>query len=277
MTVSTEQTVLLEKQASGVAVLTLNRPERLNAISGEMIEELGVLLKHIEFDNEIACVIVTGAGRGFCAGGDVQGMAARDRDPNPPAAAGPGTELEAWEGRTRAARRMHAINPQRLYELSKPTIALVNGAAAGAGLGIACACDFRFAAERAIFTTAFAQIARSGDFGTSFFLRQLVGPTKAREMYFTAEKLDAQGALAIGLVSAVYPSDELMQRGIAFAERIAMGPVRAFGRMKQALRAADAGDLARVFELESLNMPLSGMSAEGRRFLQQFLSGQKRG
>ncbi len=275
MTATAEQTVLFEVRDSGVAIATLNRPERLNALSGEMIDELAVVLDRADGDPAIGCLILTGAGRGFCSGGDVQGMAVRDRSAGP-GAAGPGTELEAWEDRTRQTRRMHARVPQRLYELSVPTIALVNGAAAGAGLGLACACDIRLAAERAIFTTAFAQIGRSGDFATSFFLRQLVGPTVARQMYFTAERIDASTAQSLGIVSAVHAQDELLQRGIELAERIAAGPVRAFGRMKQALRAADAGDLPRVLELESLNMPLSGMSAEGHRFLQRFLEGQKR-
>jgi 2-(1,2-epoxy-1,2-dihydrophenyl)acetyl-CoA isomerase len=249
MTDAAQRTVLLETTASGVAIATLNRPERLNAMSEELLDDLAEMIERVDGDRAIACLIITGAGRGFCAGGDVQHMAARDRATAGSAPPEPGTELEAWEDRTRQTRRMHARIPRRLYELAKPTLALVNGPAAGAGLGLACACDFRFASDRAVFTTAFAQIGRSGDFGTSFFLRQLVGPTKARALYFTAEQIDAQTALALGIVSAVYPHDELLARGLAFAEQLAAGPVRAFGRMKQALRVAPSppGPLSQSF------------------------------
>jgi 2-(1,2-epoxy-1,2-dihydrophenyl)acetyl-CoA isomerase len=116
MTISTESTVLLDVTESGVAVATMNRPERLNALSGELIDALAEMLERVEGDPAIACLILTGAGRGFCSGGDVQGMAARDRSSAGPPA--PGAELEAWEERVQQARRMHARVPQRLYELA---------------------------------------------------------------------------------------------------------------------------------------------------------------
>jgi 2-(1,2-epoxy-1,2-dihydrophenyl)acetyl-CoA isomerase len=196
------------------------------------------------------------------------------RDGGAPAAApSPGAEFEAYEDASRQLYWWHEEVVRRVYRFPKPVIALVNGAAAGAGLGLAGACDIRLASDRAVFTTAFARIGRSGDFGTSFFVRQLVGPAKLRELYFTADRIDAEEALLLGLVNHVYPHDELMSRGLEFAERVAAGPVRAFARMKEAFLAADAGDLDRVLAIEAKNMPLS-RGAEGRAFLQRFLERQ---
>jgi 2-(1,2-epoxy-1,2-dihydrophenyl)acetyl-CoA isomerase len=270
---TTGQLVLVEKRSSGIALVTLNRPESLNALSAELMAELGQQLAEIDRDPSVSCMVMTGAGRGFCSGGDIKGMSTRDASAGEAARAyEPGTELEQWENHSNQARRMHADIPGRIYEFSKPTISLVNGPAAGAGVGLALCHDITIASDRASFTTAFARIGRSGDFGTSYFLHWRVGPSKARELYFTSERIDAVRALALGMVSYIYPHDELLQRGLELAEKIAGGPVRAFARMKRAMRAADAGDVQAVLEIESMNMPLSGRSREGQRFLKQFMS-----
>jgi 2-(1,2-epoxy-1,2-dihydrophenyl)acetyl-CoA isomerase len=269
MTQTASEVLLTERTAGGVAVLTLNRPEAMNALSGDLIDALVVGLRQVEGDREARCVVITGAGRGFCAGGDVKGMARRDSGAVGTTAP-PGAEFEAYEDASRQLHSWHEQVVRRIYRFPKPVIALVNGAAAGAGLGLAGACDIRLASDRAVFTTAFARIGRSGDFGTSFFLRQLVGPAKLRELYFTSDRIDAEEALRLGLVNHVYPHDELIPRGMEFAARVAAGPMRAFARMKEAFFAADAGDLDRVLAIEAKNMPLS-RGAEGRTFLQQFL------
>lgn len=262
-------TVLLERDAeTGVATITLNRPDQLNAMSGELIDRFGEVMRELEVDRSVGCVVLTGAGRGFCSGGDVGGMQQRDAASNTPRE--PGTDLEHWEDAAAAAWRMHRDVTLPFYRLPIPTVALVNGPAAGAGFSLACGADIRIAAEGAFFTTAFGRIGRSGDFGGTFLIRQLLGPARARELYFTSARVDAQTALDWGLVNYVYSAERLLPEGIALAARIAAGPRRAHARMKRVFEAADAHDFERVLELESMYMTLSGRSAEGRKFLAAF-------
>ena len=175
-------TDLLETIKDGVAVLTMNRPDRLNAMSRPMLDAMLEALHRLADDSAVGVVVLTGAGRGFCAGGDVKAMAEGNE-------LGGGTmeeKAQALRGRMETSRLLH--------EMPKPTIAMVRGAAAGAGLSLALACDMRVAGDTARFGTAFARVGYSGDFGGSFFLTQLVGTAKARELYYTAELLDAQQA-----------------------------------------------------------------------------------
>ena len=179
---------LLESIKDGVATLTLNRPDRLNAMSADrcstrMLEALPRLAE----DAKVGVIVLTGAGRGFCAGGDVKAMA-EGREFG-------GTTLEE---KAQALRSRMEVS-RWLHEMPKPTIAMVRGAAAGAGLSLALACDLRIAGDSARFATAFARVGYSGDFGGSWFLTQLVGTAKARELYYTAEIVDAAQALALGL------------------------------------------------------------------------------
>src|SRR5216683_2414818 len=166
---------VLEVVADGVAVLTLNRPDRLNAMSGPMLDALLAALPRLAEDPNVGVVVLTGAGRGFCAGGDVKMMAE-------------GTEMAGDTLEERAQGLRDKMETSRwLHEMPKPTIAMVRGAAAGAGLSLALACDLRVASDTAKFTTAFARVGYSGDFGGSYFLTRLVGTARARELYFTAE------------------------------------------------------------------------------------------
>src|SRR6266704_3384054 len=203
---------LLETVKDGVAVLTMNRPDRLNAMSGEMLDAMLASLERLASDPDVGVVVLTGAGRGFCAGGDVKAMA-EGREFG-------GTTLEE---KAQALRSRMEVS-RWLHEMPKPTIAMVRGAAAGAGLSIALACDLRIAGDSARFGTAFARVGYSGDFGGSFFLTQLVGTAKARELYFTADLLDAQQALALGLVNRVIPDARLEEETLALATRLARGP-----------------------------------------------------
>src|SRR5205814_969515 len=203
---------LLESAADGVAVLTLNRPDRLNALSSGIVDGLLEALPRLAEDAAVGAVVLTGAGRGFCAGGDVKAMAE-------------GSEMGGvtLEGRAQALRGRMEVS-RWLHEMPKPTIAMVRGAAAGAGLSLALACDLRIAGDSARFGTAFARVGYSGDFGGSFFLTQLVGTAKARELYFTADLLDAPQALALGLVNRVIPDARLEEETLALATRLANGP-----------------------------------------------------
>src|SRR3989449_129996 len=173
---------LLEALKDGVAVLTLNRPDRLNAMSPSMLDALLEALPRLAADPEVGVVVLTGAGRAFCAGGDVKAMA-EGREFG-------GTTLE---DKAQALRSRMEVS-RWLHEMPKPTIAMVRGAAAGAGLSLALACDLRVAGDTARFATAFARVGYSGDFGGSWFLTQLVGTAKARELYFTADVVDAREA-----------------------------------------------------------------------------------
>src|SRR5256886_7546681 len=188
---------LLEALKDGVAVLTLNRPDRLNAMSPPMLEALLEALARLAGDPEVGVVVLTGAGRGFCAGGDVKAMA-EGREFG-------GTTLEE---KAQALRSRMEVS-RWLHEMPKPTIAMVRGAAAGAGLSLALACDLRVAGDSARFATAFARVGYSGDFGGSWFLSQLVGTAKARELHYNADIVDASQARELGIVNRVVPDAHL--------------------------------------------------------------------
>ena len=230
---------LLESVTDRVATLTLNRPERLNALSSPMIDGLLEALPRLAADAAVAVVVLTGAGRGFCAGGDVKSMAEGSSQ------LGLEDAVQRLRGRMEVSRLLH--------EIPKPTIAMVNGPAAGAGLAMALACDLRVASESARFITAFAKVGFSGDFGGSYFLSKLVGTGRARELYYTGKPLDAAQALALGVVNTVVPEFELLEATTALAQRLAHGPGVALGLMKRNFNAAETGTLSELLDLEALH------------------------
>ncbi len=231
--------VLLERREDGVLTLTLNRPDRLNALSWEMCDRLLHALLHAAADETVGAIVLTGAGRAFCAGGDVKAMAEAPQG------------LESYEARVADLRR-RMESARLLHEIAKPTIAMLRGPAAGAGLALALACDFRIAGEDARLTTAFAKVGLSGDFGGSYFLTRLVGSAKARELYLTSPIIDARAALALGLVTRVTADAALEDETRDFARRLAQGPRVALAHMKQNLNLAETANLAAVMESEAL-------------------------
>jgi 2-(1,2-epoxy-1,2-dihydrophenyl)acetyl-CoA isomerase len=247
---------------SRLATITLNRPDSLNAFSAEMAKLVGDFLDLADLDDDVGCVVLTGAGRGFCAGGDLGTLAKRDGSPS---------GLADLESQVAERELMHEQVSLKLYELSKPTIAAVNGAAAGAGFSLAVACDLRIAVEGAKLTTAFARVGRSGDFGGTFFLTRLVGPARSRELYFSAQVLSAEQALEIGLVDHVYARGAFQNSWEALATQIASGPPGALARMKEAFRVAEQGDLRRLLQTEARLQSISSLSDEGKEFLAAFL------
>jgi len=250
---------LLEVVKDGVALLTLNRPDRLNALSPAMLEALLEALPRLAADAEVGVVVLTGSGRGFCAGGDVTAMAE-----------GRESGGDTLEDKAQALRaRMEAS--RWLHEMPKPTIAMVRGAAAGAGLSLALACDLRVAADGARFATAFARVGYSGDFGGSYFLSQLVGTAKARELYFTADILDAGQALALGLVNRVVPDARLEDETLALARRLASGPRIAYRYMKRNFNAAETAGLAPMLDLEAWHHTRCGMTEDHREAARAFV------
>ena len=250
---------LLEELKDKVAVLTLNRPDRLNAMSPPMLDALLEALPRLAADPEIGVVVLTGAGRGFCAGGDVKAMA-EGRESI-------GTTLEE---KAQGLRSRMEVS-RWLHEMPKPTIAMVRGAAAGAGLSLALACDLRVACDSARFATAFARVGYSGDFGGSWFLTQLVGTAKARELYFTADIMDAQQALALGIVNRVVPDVRLEDETMALAARLARGPRIAYRYMKRNFNAAESGTLKDLLDLEAWHHTRCGMTEDHREAAKAFV------
>ena len=231
--------VLIETVEDGVLTLTMNRPDRLNALNSEMLQGLVDALVRAAADSAIGAIVLTGAGRGFCAGGDVKAMAERNQQ-----------SLSYDERVQDLRRRMEAA--RLLHEIAKPTIAMLRGPVAGAGLSLALACDIRIASDTLRLTTAFAKVALSGDFGGSWFLTQLVGAAKARELYFLSPVLGAAEARELGLVSRVVADSELEQETRALALSLAKGPRVSLGYIKQNMNLAERGGLAEVMDAEAL-------------------------
>jgi 2-(1,2-epoxy-1,2-dihydrophenyl)acetyl-CoA isomerase len=232
--------VLLESVEDGVLTLTMNRPDRLNALNGEILQGLHDSITRAAADPAIGVIVLTGAGRGFCAGGDVKAMAERSERSN-----------ETYDDRVQGLRRrMEAA--RLLHETAKPTIAMLRGPVAGAGLSLALACDMRVASDTVRLTTAFAKVALSGDFGGSWFLTRLVGPSKARELYFTSPVLGAADALALGLVNRVVADAELEAETRRLASSMARGPRVTLGYIKQNMNLAEHAGLGELMDAEAL-------------------------
>ena len=234
---------LLARRDDGVLVVTLNRPERRNALSDPMLEALARVLAGAEADEDVGCVVLTGAGGAFCAGGDVKAMAAGGG-----AGGGPRRSPDAVVLRQRANQRATA---GRLWEMPKPTIAALPGPAAGAGLSLALACDLRYLADSAFLTTAFAGVALAGDYGGTWFLTRLVGAAKARELYYFSERLPAAEAERLGLANGVFPADRLEAEVLDRARRLAAGPRVALRSLKENLNRAVHGSLGECLDLEA--------------------------
>ena len=250
---------LLEEVTDGVAVLTMNRPDRLNALSGPMLTAMLEALQRLATSAQVGVVVLTGAGRGFCAGGDVKAMA-ESRE----------AEGVTLEERAQALRARMEVS-RWLHEMPKPTIAMIRGAAAGAGLSLALACDLRIASDSARFATAFARVGYSGDFGGSWFLTKLVGTAKARELYFTADILDAPTALRLGLVNRVVADTDLEKETRALAGRLARGPRVALRYMKRNMNAAESGTLGESLDLEAWHHSRTGLTEDHREAARAFV------
>ena len=234
---------LLYRLENRVAVLTMNRPERLNALTRDMMQALLARLSSCAINDAVGCVVLTGAGGAFCSGGDVRAQAK---------VAAEGT-VETPEQRTDLLRASMEAS-RLLHDMPKPTIAMLNGVAAGAGLSLALACDLRIAGRSARMTTAFAKVGLSGDYGGTWFLTQLVGTAKARELYFLSEVLDAAQIEALGLANKIVPDTELAAETMALAEKLANGPSVALRYMKRNLNVAVSGTLAAGLDSEAYGM-----------------------
>ena len=268
--------VLFEKRSDGVALLTLNRPDSLNAMGGQLMPLLARYLGECSRDRDVRAVVLTGAGRAFCAGGDVKGMARRSDAPGngegaAATAQAPMSIIAALDAGVTELRASQVATSYTLHTMPKPTIAMVNGHAVGAGLSLALACDVRIASDRAKFGTAFRNVGFSGDFGGSWYLQRLVGYGKARELYLTGEIIDAEEAHRLGIANKVVAHDNLLDETLAFAARIASGPALAYARMKENFNLGATSDLRTLIDHEALNMRLSGMTNDFREAAQAFV------
>ncbi len=256
---------LLCDVGAGVATITLNRPEKRNALSDALTPALRETLLVVERDPAVRCVVITGAGTSFCAGGDVSGMGT-------PAATPPSnTAASGLEDAVRTLKHRQDTLTTRLFELAKPTIAALPGPAAGAGMSIALACDLRIAAQSAFLTTAFANIGLSGDYGASWLLTQLVGTARARELFYTARRVTADEALALGLVNEVVADAQLSDRVQALAGAIAAGPPIAIRYMKENLNRALDQDLRSCLAMEADRMVRCARTEDHREAVAAFL------
>jgi 2-(1,2-epoxy-1,2-dihydrophenyl)acetyl-CoA isomerase len=259
---------LIVERRDGVLYLTMNRPDKLNALSDQMIAGLLEELNRAAHDREVGAVVLTGAGRGFCAGGDIGRMRERNE--------GSGTQAQSSAGEQGIQTRISQLRRSEevsllLHEMPKVTIGAINGPAAGAGLSIALACDLRIASDNARFGTAFARVGFSGDFGGTYLLTQLVGPAKARELYFTAEVIGAEEALTLGMVNRVVPAASLNEEVQGFAKRLAAGPVVAYSYMKAHLNLALKSDLRTILDRESYGQTLTGLTEDHKEAVKAFL------
>ena len=228
--------VLLEFIGNGVAFLVMNRPDRLNALNGELATALNQAFERIGKNDTVRVVVLAGAGRAFCAGGDLavigKGREARDvKQLEPILRAGMGAML-------------------RMRMIPQPVIAAVNGAAAGAGMNVALAADIRIAAEEAVFGQNFAKVGLFPDYGGTHFLPQLVGPSKAAELFYTGDMIDAQTAFRLGLVNRVVPGAQLEAEVKKFAAQLAAGPPIAMRAVKQTLFGSEKDALSKAMEAE---------------------------
>ncbi len=258
--------VIRYEVVANVARITLNRPKSLNALNRELLEGLAHAASKALVDNSVRAVLLTGEGRGFCAGGDVKAMAGGSF-------LGNGGE-SPLEGALGGAAVLHkAITT--LHRLPKPVIAAINGPAAGAGLGVAMACDILWAAQSASFSTAYSAIGLSPDGGTTHFLPRLVGAKVAAELFFTSRKFDAQEALRLGLVSRVFPDADLLPAAIELANSLAEGPTLAYASAKALLRTTGQQSLETQMEDERIGIMRSTTTEDFMRGVMAFATQQK--
>jgi len=241
----------------GVATITLNRPEKLNAFAGTMREDLLDALRACDADDACRAVVITGAGRAFCAGGDVEFMSELQRR----------GDVDAFRKLLDAGRDV----VMQIATMPKPVIASINGVAVGAGCNLALACDIRIASDAAKLGETFVRIGIHPDWGGTWFLPRLVGRSRAMELLMSGRMVDANEALSIGMVDRVVPAAELRDATLQLARSLAAGPVAALGDIKRAVNASLANDLATQIALESEHQLRAFVSDDAREGIDALL------
>lgn len=253
--------MVLQNLDRGLLTITMNRPDRRNALHPDMTRGLVEAARRAMEDHEVRAVLLKGAGGTFCVGGDVKSMA-EDRAPLP---------LEAKTANLRRGMEVSRI----LHQMSKPVVAQIDGAAAGAGLSIALACDLRVASESAKITTAFAKVGFSGDYGGTYFLTHMVGSAKARELYLTSPVLTAREALALGIVTRVVSDVEVDAAALELAMSLAEGPTVTLGYIKKNINNAEHLSLEACFDAEAMHHSRCGDTADHKEAAKAFVEKRK--
>ena len=248
-----------------VATITLNRPQARNSLSDTLSPALRTMIKVCGGDPSIGAILITGAGTAFCAGGDVKGMG-----DNNPAKQQRSLDEKIADLKDRQRRLTGA-----LVAVRKPTIAALPGPAAGAGLSIALACDMRIAAESAFVSTGYMRVGLSGDYGIAWLLTRLVGTSRARELMFRSEKIDARRCEAIGLVNRVVPDDKLREEAFAMAKSLAEGPTVALQFMKDNLDEALEIDFNTALDHEAERLTRAAQTADHKEAVRAFIEKRK--
>ncbi len=250
--------MLLRKDPSGVAWITLNRPQVLNACDIATLKKLQGVLKDVENDPAVRCIVITGSGRAFCSGADLQSL--KDRG---------GYDKQRPLSLTDDLK--DGFNPVilKIRTMEKPVIGMVNGVAAGAGMSIAFACDLRVMSEDAKFVEAFAKVGLIPDAGSTFFMPRLLGLAKAMELAFTGEGIDSGEALMLGIVNRVVPQVELARVTGELASKLAAGP-RGIGLAKRAINRAIALDLEQALEYEAHVQGIAGRTEDHQEGVRAF-------
>jgi 2-(1,2-epoxy-1,2-dihydrophenyl)acetyl-CoA isomerase len=256
----TTETVL-QNLESGLLTITMNRPERRNALNPDMTQGLVAAARRAAEDPDVRAVLLKGAGGTFCVGGDVKSMAE-------------GRAPVSFEGRQVNLRRGMEVS-RILHEMSKPVVAQLDGAAAGAGLSIALACDFRVASTSVKITTAFAKVGLSGDYGGTYFLTQMLGSAKARELYLLSPVLTAQEALGLGMVTRVVPDAEVEAAARELAMSLAQGPTITLGYIKRNINNAERLPLETCFDAEAFHHSRAGETADHKEAAKAFVEKRK--
>ncbi|KRR27456.1 enoyl-CoA hydratase-related protein [Bradyrhizobium retamae] len=247
-----------------VALITLNRPEARNALSDQLTPALRRMIRQCGEDSSVGALLITGAGAAFCAGGDVKGMGSNAAKAEAPI-----------DERVADLRIKQRTLTGALVGLRKPTIAALPGPAAGAGLALALACDIRIAAESAVMTTGYARIALTGDYGIAWLLTRLVGTSRARELMFLSERIEARRCETLGLVNRVVADAELRDVAFALARSLAEGPSQAMAGMKDNLDHALTADLLDSMDQEAEYMVRSARTADHKEAVRAFIDKRK--
>ena len=264
-TIETGTEELLCRLEDRVAIITLNRPKKKNALSDHLTPALRQTLLDLETKREVGCILITGSGDAFCAGGDIGGMggnASKDKEIS---------ERPTAEERVRALIHKQETLTLRLADHAKPTIAALPGVAAGAGLCIALACDIRVACRSAFVTTAYRNIGFSGDYGGSWLLTQLIGPSKAKELFFTGRRVQSDEALALGIFNNVFEDASFENEALAKAKQIASGPPIAIAFMKEHINRAVTGDLRSNLAMEADRLIRCAATSDHKEAVKAFM------
>ena len=249
-----------------VAIIMLNRPEARNALSDDLSPALRNMIRTCGENPDVGVLLLTGAGSAFCAGGNVKGMGAhRDK----------AKLAMPFDDRVADLQERQRLLTGALVALRKPTIAALPGPAVGAGLAIAMACDIRIAAQSAFVSTGYLRVALSGDYGIAWLLTRLVGTARARELMFTAERIDAERCERIGLVNRVVPDEQLQAEAFALAKSLADGPTLALRYMKDNLDEALSFDFATARDQEAERLIRLTTTADHREAVQAFIDKRK--